>query len=72
VHNNFIRQIFGNICIIIYICVWIGPLYQILHWALEKPGTALGAINMVWPLRYLINNSKIVTLTVMIVMEIIF
>jgi hypothetical protein len=39
----FILQIFGYIYIyiIIYICVWMGPLYQISHWAPEEPGTAL-------------------------------
>jgi hypothetical protein len=41
VHNNFIRQIFDIVCIIIYICVWMSPLYQISHWAPEKSRTAL-------------------------------
>jgi hypothetical protein len=41
VHNNFYTLNFGNICIIIYICVWMGPLYRISHWAPKKPGTAL-------------------------------
>jgi hypothetical protein len=27
----FICQIFNNTCIIIYICVWMGPLYRISH-----------------------------------------
>jgi hypothetical protein len=41
----FILQIFGYIYIYIYISVWIGPLYQILHWAPEEPGTALNLMH---------------------------
>jgi hypothetical protein len=39
----FIRQIFDIVCIIIYICVWMGPPYRISHWAPEKSGTVLVA-----------------------------
>jgi hypothetical protein len=42
----FIRQIFDTICIIIYICVWMEPAYQILYWAPEKSGTALHATSI--------------------------
>jgi hypothetical protein len=44
-HNSFYTSNIGDICIIIYICVWIGPLYRISHWAPEKPGTALPTID---------------------------
>jgi hypothetical protein len=43
-HNTFIRQIFDTTCIIIYICVWMGPLYRISHWAPEKSGTVLSKV----------------------------
>jgi hypothetical protein len=37
----FIRHILDIVYIIIYICVWMGPLYRISHRAPEKSGTAL-------------------------------
>jgi hypothetical protein len=38
----FIRQIFGDICIILYIYIYVdGVSISNLHWAPEKPGTAL-------------------------------
>jgi hypothetical protein len=33
-----------NICIIIYICVWMGPLYRISYRAPEKSGTTLDLV----------------------------